>query len=201
MEVERLILDYGAWTYVLTFVWTFLEGETFVLLVGFAAAQGGMSAPLLVLAAWLGSFAGDQCYFWIGRHFGMRLMARRPDWRERVDAALGWLRRWDTVFILTFRFIYGVRNFSSFALGVSGIVWQRFLGLNFLAAGIWATTFVYAGFACGHTVEAMLGRLAHRMSLVLLALFLLLFCVGHAVQMLRRMRQRRRLAEAVAPLP
>ena len=64
-------------------------------MAGFAAAQGLLSAPLLLIAAALGSFAGDQCYFWIGRHFGLRLIARRPEWRARVDRALEWLTRYD----------------------------------------------------------------------------------------------------------
>ena len=57
-----------------------------------------------------------------------------------------WLERYDTGFILSFRFIYGVRNFSSFALGLSAVHWERFLRLNFLAAGLWAATFVAAGY-------------------------------------------------------
>ena len=131
MDIQRFILEHGTWSYLIAFVWTFFEGETFVLLAGFAAAQGLLNAPLLLMAAWLGSFAGDQCYFWIGRHFGLRLMARRPAWRVRVDSALGWLKRYDAGFILSFRFIYGVRNFSSFALGISGIDWRRFLTAQF----------------------------------------------------------------------
>jgi membrane protein DedA with SNARE-associated domain len=195
MDLERFILDYGAWSYLVTFVWTFFEGETFVLLAGFAAARGSLSAPLLIVVAGLGSFAGDQCYFWIGRHFGLRLMARRPDWRARVDSALGWLKRWDAGFILTFRFIYGVRNFSSFALGISGIPWQRFMSLNFLAAWLWAATFVGLGFLCGRSVEHIMGRLAHEVGVILLGVFVALLAGGHIVHKLRRSR-RRRLAEA-----
>jgi membrane protein DedA with SNARE-associated domain len=195
MDIERFILDYGAWSYLITFVWTFFEGETFVLLAGYAAAQGVLNAPLLVVTAALGSFAGDQCYFWIGRHFGLRLMARRPDWRARVDSALGWLKRWDAGFILAFRFIYGVRNFSSFALGISGINWKRFLSYNFLAAWLWATMFVVLGFLCGKSVEHVMGRLAREVSIILLGVFVALLAGGHLVHKLRRIR-RRRLAEA-----
>jgi membrane protein DedA with SNARE-associated domain len=168
-----------------------------VLLAGFAAAQGALNAPLLIVAAGIGSFAGDQCYFWIGRHFGLRLMARRPDWRHRVDAALGWLKRWDAGFILTFRFIYGVRNFSSFALGISGINWKRFLALNFLAAMLWAATFVGLGFLCGASVEHMMGRLAHEVGIILLALFVALLAGGHLLHKLRRSRRRRLAGAAV----
>src|SRR3984957_10288508 len=171
MNVQQIILEHGAWSYVITFAWTFFEGETFVLFAGFAAAQGLMSAPLLIVAAWLGSFVGDQCYFWIGRRFGLRVLARQPMWREKVDTALSWLKRWDAGFILTFRFIYGVRNFSSFALGVSSINWKRFLSLNFLAAWLWAATFVGLGIVCGRSVEHVMGRVAHEIGIILLALF------------------------------
>ncbi|MGH7088776.1 MAG: DedA family protein, partial [Stellaceae bacterium] len=198
MEIGRLILDCGAWSYVLTFVLTFFEGETFVILAGFAAAQGSLSAPLVMVAAGLGSFAGDQCYFWIGRHFGLRLMARRPDWVPRIEAALNWLRRFDTGFILSFRFLYGIRNFSSFAIGVSGIFWRRFLILNFIAAAIWAVAFVELGLACGSTVVAVMGQFAHQIGLVLLAVVVLLLAGFHAFQQFRRTRQRHRPAEVAA---
>jgi len=157
MDIQALIKEHGAWSYAITFVWTFFEGETFVLFAGFAAAAGLINAPLLLVAAWLGSFAGDQCYFWIGRHFGLKLLERRPAWRARVDIALGWLRRFDAGFILTFRFIYGIRNISSFALGISGIPWRRFMILNFIAAGIWSISFVSAGYFFGHASEKFLG--------------------------------------------
>jgi membrane protein DedA with SNARE-associated domain len=194
MDVERFILEHGAWTYLVTLIWTFFEGETFVLLAGFAAAQGLLSAPLLIVMAWLGSFAGDQCYFWIGRHFGLRLMARRPIWRMGVDRALGWLKRYDIGFILTFRFIYGVRNFSSFALGISGIGWRRFLTFNFLAAFLWACAFVGIGYLCGNALHHMMGRVMHQVSLFLLYLFVILLVGGHLLHRLHR--KRRSAAEA-----
>src|SRR5271170_7419263 len=171
MNVQQIILEHGAWSYVITFAWTFFEGETFVLFAGFAAAQGLMSAPLLIVAAWLGSFVGDQCYFWIGRRFGLRVLARQPMWREKVDTALGWLERYDAGFILTFRFIYGVRNFSSFALGLSAVRWERFLWLNFAAAGLWAASFAAVGYFLGHAFRAVLGDLARSFSLVMLGVF------------------------------
>jgi len=167
--IQNFIREHGAWFYAVTFAWTFFEGETFVLFAGFAAASGLISAPLLLAAAWLGSFAGDQCYFWIGRRFGLRLLERRPAWRGRVDVALGWLRRFDAWFILTFRFIYGIRNISSFALGISGIPWRRFMTLNFIAAGIWAIAFVGAGYFFGRASEKILGP---QLRIIMLCVFI-----------------------------
>jgi membrane protein DedA with SNARE-associated domain len=197
MDVQRLgdlLSQYGAWFYLLTFAWTFIEGETFVIVAGFAAAQGLLNAPLLLLAAWLGSFAGDQCYFWIGRNFGLRLLSRRPLWRERVDSALSWVKRYDKWFILTFRFIYGIRNVSSFALGISGIGWRRFLVLNLTAALLWALAFVGAGFFCGQAIKRMLGD-AHRFSVLMLVAFTVVLVAGSIYY---RFRRRRRSMAATA---
>lgn len=190
MDVQRLILEHGAWSYLITFAWTFFEGETFVLFAGFAAAQGLLFAPLLFVAAWLGSFAGDQCYFWIGRRFGLRVLARQPKWRAKVDTALGWLKRYDAGFILSFRFIYGVRNFSSFALGISGINWKRFMILNFTAAGLWAAVFVGAGYLCGHALESMLGEIARDFGLAMLAGFAVVLVGAHLAHRAHRRRRR-----------
>ena len=194
-DVPRLVREYGMWFYAFTFAWTFVEGETFVLVAGFAAAQGLLSAPLLLLAAWFGSFAGDQCYFWIGRRYGLRLLTQRPVWRDRVDAALGWVKRYDKWFVLSFRFIYGVRNFSSFALGISGIGWYRFLVLNLTAALLWAATFVGAGYLCGHALERVLGKIAERFSMVMLAAFAAAIIIAVVIHRLRR----RRPAATAAP--
>jgi membrane protein DedA with SNARE-associated domain len=200
MDVPRLIHEYGAWFYLGTFVWTFIEGETFVLAAGFAAAQGLFSAPLLLIAAWLGSFSGDQFYFWIGRRFGLRLLSKRPLWSARVDSALGWVKRYDKWFILSFRFIYGVRNFSSFALGISGIDWRRFLVFNFIAALLWATSFVGAGYFCGRAAERMLGELAEKISIGLLGIFVMVVIAVFLTRLRNRWkRQRREATEAASP--
>jgi len=201
MDVPRLIHEHGSLFYLFTFAWTFVEGETFVLFAGFAAAQGLLSAPPLLLAAWLGSFAGDQCYFWIGRRFGLRLLSRRPLWSARVDSALGWVKRYDKWFILSFRFIYGVRNFSSFALGISGIDWRRFLIFNFTAAFLWAASFVGAGYFCGRAAERMLGELAEKVSIALLGIFIIVVIAVFVTQRVRNRlkRQRRAAAEAASP--
>src|ERR1700746_3930332 len=172
MDLHQLIAEYGAFTYLGAFVWTFLEGETIVLFAGFAAAQGLLNPVLLLIAAWLGSFSGDQLYFWIGRHFGLKVMNRFPRWRYGVESALRWLERYNTGFILSFRFIYGVRNLSSFAMGLSAVHWKRFLTLNFLAAGLWATSFICLGYFVGQAFQAVLGHLVRSFSLVMLGAFI-----------------------------
>jgi len=197
MTMHHLLTGHGAWPYLLTFAWTFIEGESFVLFAGFAAAQGLLNPAFLLLAAWLGSFGGDQTYFWIGRTVGGPLLARRPRWRSRVDRVLGTLRRYDVGFILTFRFIYGVRNVSSFAIGISGVYWLRFLLLNLLAALIWAVIFVSAGYLSGRAMHRALGEYAQQFSVAMLGLLVAILAGGFLYQRLRRRRAEK--AASVAP--
>lgn len=171
MGINRLIAENGAYFYLIAFVWTFFEGETVVLFAGFAAAQGLISPLPLLAATWLGSFCGDQSYFWLGRHFGGAILDRLPKCRCRIEAALHWLERYNTGFILLFRFIYGVRNVSSFAIGLSALRWQRFLSLNFVAAGLWAASFIAVGYFLGDAFRAALGDLALSFDLVMLGVF------------------------------
>src|SRR6266849_2895340 len=203
MDLSALIAHNGACFYLITLIWTFLEGETVVLFAGFAAAQGLIDPWLLLSAAWLGSFAGDQCYFWLGRQFGASLLDRFPRWRHGVDTALRWLERYDAGFILSFRFIYGVRNVSSFALGLSAVRWERFLWLNFVAAGLWAASFVAVGYFLGHAFRAVLGDIARSFSLVMLGVFV---AIGTGMWLLHRRQRRRYLrvppgADVVLPPP
>jgi len=120
----------------------------------------------------------------------VRLLDRFPRFRHGVDAALHWLERYDTGFILSFRFIYGVRNFSSFALGLSAVRWERFLRLNFAAAGLWAAAFVGTGYFLGHAFRAVLGDIARSFSIVMLLVFV---AIGGGVWLLHRMQRRRQL--------
>jgi membrane protein DedA with SNARE-associated domain len=186
-----LIRSYGHWFYAITFVWTFLEGETFVVFAGFAAHQNILRLDLLILIAWAGTFTGDQFYFWVGRTFGPKLMERFPRWKPGVERAMGGLRKHSTWFILTFRFVYLVRNFASFACGLSGISWPKFAFLNFIAAGVWACTFAGFGYLLGEAFEHMLGDIAKGFGLVMLGGFL---AVVGTLMFLAHRRQARALA-------
>lgn len=159
-EILAKIQEYGDIFYVITFIWTAVEGETFVIFAGYAAHLGLLSLPTLIACAWLGSFCGDQVYFFLGRRYGATLIKKFPKWEPRVARAMDLLHRYNTGFILSFRFIYGVRNVSSFAVGMSGISWARFSILNFIAAGVWAVSFAGTGYLFGAAFKDMLGDYA-----------------------------------------
>ena len=189
--------EYGEHVFTLiVFVWTALEGETIVIIAGFYAHQGWLKLYYLIPAAWLGSFLGDQVYFTLGRKFGHKILKKRPKWQKGADRALALFERYDTLFILSFRFIYGVRNFSSFGMGLSHVSWIRFCYLNFIAAGVWASSFAFLGYGLSSIFvnnEEDASSLAKWIGLGMLLLFVI--AVGVAFRLNKR-RNARKNAQA-----
>ncbi len=152
-EINLFIQNNGDLCYLIVFLWTALEGETFVIFVSLAAQKGLLNVWLLFLAAWSGTFLGDQLLFLAGRRYGERILNRFPKLKKPVDLCLQWLERHAPAFILSYRFIYGIRNVSSFAIGMSHLPWKKFLFWNAIAAGVWAASFTGFGYFYGAFID------------------------------------------------
>lgn len=198
-ELIVLLDQYGhTLFYALTFCWTALEGETFVIVAGYLAHKGLISFPLLLAFAWLGSFSGDQIYFYLGRRYGTRLIKRFPRWRPGTDRALALIERNSSWFILTFRFIYGIRNVSSFAVGMSHVSWRRFCTLNFIAAGLWSFAFAGFGYFAASAARRLFGTAPEQVVTYVGLAVLLVFCCCVYFQIRRPARRARRAASRCA---
>ncbi len=181
--------EWGAMAYVAAALWAFFEGETFVLVAAAAGAATGVVDPLLLMASvWGGSFLGDQTWFTLGRRFGPAAVRRIPSAGPRVASARALLDRHGTLFVLGFRFLYGIRNVAAAVCGIAGMNRARFMSLNFVAAGIWASSFVAAGWYLG----ALLGPERLGWSIAGIAVLV-------AALLLGRRYRRRRAAALSAP--
>ena len=153
MTIESAIHDFG---YLAIFVGTFLEGETILVIGGFAAFRGYLELPLVILSAFFGSLFGDQLYFFLGRYKGQALLKRFKGWEPRVERFRRLMDRHSTWFILIFRFLYGLRNISPVAIGLSDVSTKKFVILNIISAAIWAVTLGILGFFFGQAAKAVL---------------------------------------------
>lgn len=169
--MEQMIITYG---YILIFAGTFIEGETILILAGFLAHRGYLDIPLVILAAFLGSLLGDQVYFFLGRHRGAAVLARRPGWKAKIERVNRFLGTHSTLVILSFRFLYGLRTVAPFAIGMSGVPAPRFALLNALSALVWAVAVGGLGYLFGHTMETILGDM-RKIEIALIAILLAVF--------------------------
>jgi membrane protein DedA with SNARE-associated domain len=160
----------GEWGYLIIVVWTFLEGETIVVLAGMTAASVGLEPHYIALSAFCGSFASDQLMFTLGKHKGEAVLNAFPRVARNMDKAKRLLQKYDTAMILGFRFIYGVRNVTPIMLGISGVSHKKFFLLNAVGATAWALTFTYGGHYAGQAFMHLMDRVGHGILYVLLAL-------------------------------
>lgn len=144
--------------YIALFIGTFFEGETILVLAGFLAFQGYLRLDLVIFIACLGACAGDQLWYTLGRRYGRRILARKPRWEALGERALVLLRRHPDLWVLGFRFVYGLRTVMPIAIGLSGYPPRRYLIFNGLGAILWALVLGLASYHFGSLLETMLGH-------------------------------------------
>ncbi|MEK7730488.1 MAG: DedA family protein [Planctomycetota bacterium] len=150
MDFESLLQTYG---YYALFIGTFLEGETILVLAGFLANQGYMKLQWVILLAFLGSLSGDTLVFHLGRWKGRAFLARRPHWDKRAAHVQRALDKYQIYAVLSFRFFYGLRNFTPFVIGSTGFSPKRFFLLNAAGAAIWAAVVGTGGYIFGEAIS------------------------------------------------
>jgi membrane protein DedA with SNARE-associated domain len=158
LSFQALLDSYG---YLAIVVGTFLEGETALILGSIAAQLGYLELPWVITAALCGTLFGDQFYFFMGRFKGKAVLCKRPQWQARTDKVFNLLQRHETLLILGFRFMYGIRTIASFVIGMSHVATVKFIILNVLGALVWASIIGGFGYVFGKAFEVMVGDIKH----------------------------------------
>ncbi|WP_324779564.1 DedA family protein [Thiobacillus sedimenti] len=183
MDLPTLIAHYG---YAAVLVGAVFEGETVLLLAGYAAHRGYLDFAAVTGLAWLGAVAGDQFFFWLGRRHGQRLLERRPVLRGRVAEAFALIERHPVAIILTMRFLWGLRMALPIAIGLGRVPWRRFAELNALSAALWAPLVAGLGWSFGALLAGQEAMLHHYEHWVMAALAVAALLLRAAVRRRRR---------------
>jgi membrane protein DedA with SNARE-associated domain len=183
MSLESMVQTYG---YVVVLVGTFLEGETVLVLGGFAAHLGYMKLPGVILAAFVGSLSGDQLFFHIGRRHGQTFLEKRPRWQARAQRVHKLLEKHGIPFMIGFRFLYGLRTVSPFVIGTSPVRTGVFLLLNSIGAIVWAAAVGTGGYLFGHAMEVIIGDVKRYEQVALVAIAI----IGLSVWIIHLCRRR-----------
>jgi membrane-associated protein len=122
-----------------------VPSETVVIAAGTLAGPGGLLLWVVIPAAALGAFVGDNVSFGLGTVFGERAAKRLfsgEKGRRRLRKAQRLLDRYGAIVIIAARFIPGGRTATTVAAGTLDMTWRRFLLYDAIAATVWA---LYAG--------------------------------------------------------
>ncbi len=183
--LRSLVEQYG---YAAVFVGALFEGETMLVLGGLFAHRGYLQLPWVMLTAFVGGVIGDQTFYWIGRRYGDRALARLKAPEPLVLRIKRLIQRSAPLAIIANRFLYGLRAIGPIMIATCGVEPARFAFFNAIGAALWAVIVVGGGYLFGDMVESLLGDL-HRVEVLL---FVAVFCVGIVVWFTLRRRRRSR---------
>ena len=155
MDLGSWIETYGYWALA---VGCQLEGETFLVLAGFAAHRGYLNPFGVVAVAAAAVFFGNEFFFWLGRRYGKAVIARWPSVAAQNDRLQGLIARHDAAVIIGIRFAYGIRIAGPVLIGMSSVSSHRFALLNALSATLWACLITEIGWVFGQAAEGLLGE-------------------------------------------
>lgn len=153
--LQNFISHYG---YIIVFFASIIEGESVILTASILASQGKLDIHKVALITFLGTLFADQGMYFVGRNFGPKIFNKFPTLKEKSKKLMTFLQKHNTIFILSFRFIYGIRILSPFVIGMSEVNPKKFMILNLIAAFIWTAVSCAAGYYLGEIIFTYLHK-------------------------------------------
>jgi membrane protein DedA with SNARE-associated domain len=165
--IHHLIEQYGL---IAVFLGCVAEGESAAILGGFFAHQHVFILWQAFLAAALGAFVGDTFFFILGRSFADHPSVLKLKARPGFNHAYRLVSSHPNIFVLSNRYIYGLRLVGGIAAGFASITVTRFVTLNAISSMVWAALFCTIGYVFGLGAERIVGQALHRHERLLVAL-------------------------------
>lgn len=175
--MEEFVSRWGYWA---VFLGSLIEGESVILPAGYFASQGMLSLQKIILISFVGTLIADQSLFIIGHLWGKKLLRFAPRLQPTTERVFRFLKEYGSFYILTFRFIYGIRIISPLIIGSSGFPFATFAFLNLIAAILWAVISCGTGYLCGEFLMHYLSPLQRFLVLGSFGLGCLLWIVWKA---------------------
>lgn len=131
-----------------------IPSEVIIPLAGYSAASDGMSLPLVILVASLGTVVGTLPWYMAGRLVGTsrlkrwslrygRLLTVSP---HHIDVAETWFQSHGSKAVLFGRLIPTVRTLISVPAGIARMPLRSFLAYSFAGSFLWTTLLASLGF-------------------------------------------------------
>ncbi len=180
LSLTEAIETYG---YLAIFLGSVFEGETIVLLGGFASHGELLYFPFVLLIAILGAIFSDTAWFLLGRKHGKNITSRFPRIERLSRKPQKFINAYPKLISFSVRFFYGFRHIVPFSIGLSNIPMKQFFLYNTLGAILWGCIFTTTGFLLGETIENIFGSYKRAGFILILIAVFIVACV-HSISRL-----------------
>ncbi len=162
-QFTHLVAQASGWAYLVVLLLAAIDAllpvvpsETAVITAGVVASSGKLLLPVVIAAAAIGAFLGDNLAYGLGRRYGSRARDRffhGAKAERRIDWAKRQLDRRGGELIAVGRFIPGGRTAITLTAGLTRFPWRRFALFDAAAAVIWAAYAGLLGYLGGQAFE------------------------------------------------
>lgn len=203
LPISDLIAHYG---YLAIFVIVALEsagvpmpGETILISSAvYAGSTGNLNIVLIVAAAAAAAILGDNVGYWVGRRWGMPLLLRYGHLialdHGRLKLGQYLFREHGGKIVFFGRFTAMLRAYAAVLAGVNKLDAHRFMIFNGLGGLAWAGIMGFGAYACGRSIEHIVGPVG-------LALLAFVIFGGLALWLFMKRHEERLLVKAEAAIP
>lgn len=146
------------WIYICFFFGIFLEGELVFISAIIATSHGYLNIYIVVAIAIIATICSDCVYFNLGKNRAEKLM-NNPKWKSKIEAVNVILVKHRQIFLVSYRFLYGLRIATPLVLGTQNINTLTFLNYSTISTLIWATLFTFLGLAFGELILTYLNHI------------------------------------------
>ena len=152
---------------------------------GVLISRGEMSFTLVLLASIIGSLAGAYINYFLGLHFGRRIINKLVSKygkflflkNETLNKADNYFKIHGSITTFTGRLIPAIRQLISIPAGFAKMPLGKFTLYTALGSGIWSAILIYVGILYGNNkdkIDSFLGS-ATLMTLIVLAVIVIIY--------------------------
>lgn len=167
--LQQLLLQYG---YMMLFgllavgiVGIPVPDEILMTFVGYWTSSGVFSYGMTLMVSFAGAMSGMIVSYMLGKRVGKPFLWRYGKWIKltpaRLEKAEGWFHKYGLWTVTFGYFVPGVRHFTCYLAGVSGVKFWRYMLYAGTGALVWCTTFITLGHFIGASLLSFMPML-HR---------------------------------------
>lgn len=181
-----------------------IPDETLMAFVGSLTVLGGpFEFGTALLVSYAGTMTGMIVSYVIGHRVGKPFLTRYGKWVKltpsRLERAEGWFKKYGLWTVFFGYFVPGVRHFTCYLSGVSGVKFYKYMLYAGTGALLWCTTFLTLGRFIGSNLEGLF-HLIHTYLGISLIVLAILAAIGalfyfrfwrHRIVVINRRRKKR----------
>lgn len=147
--LAELIQSHGPAVYVGLFLYCIYKAGLPAFFAGIAVSQGLLDIKWVVLAVLSGTLLADELRFALSRHYGVAWSQPYPRIHRLLNAATERLERFGGLYLLMYRFVFGLRSVGALPVGLTDMRSGQFRVLNLAGGLLWTQAMVGGGILLG----------------------------------------------------